>query len=723
MRYIKNHTSNTTYKVEDLISLSKNYSIPKDIKTKADLRSWQANPSTDHVFLSPAEGNRPEERITADNPPVLVYSLILDYDVPYRSREFLYEQLAKVCSIQPSYLATTFSNCYRLIWEFETPIRIDERLYEGFMSNLGKSLSAIKIGAGLDRSSYKPGQYFDIGNDVEDLGNRLDDNTVRSALCRASLSRDSMSNEINIPIEVISAEVEKKFPGRWKNTFDVGARGPLFWINDGVEREGCVVRPDGMTVFSDREHRGFLSWSQIFGEKFIEEYTVAKTAPLLGDYWFDGENFYRRMNNIPNRVPESQVKAELLERGFSPKGTADKPLSELGEAVLRIQQLNRVHAAAPVLYSKNMVIRGNGSIILNTNQTRAVTPAETGDPEKWPWLDKWLSQLFVRAGDPPALDYFYSWLSRFYVGTLNRDVQQGQALLLVGPSGRGKSLLSNRVIGGLVGGFEDASRFLSGKTAFSKKLTGVGLWAIDDAIAASTFRDQQLMTEMLKKTVANPRVEYEPKFVDSVTIPWGGRVVMSLNEDANSLAVVPSLDSSNRDKTIALKVSDEATSKFPANTELEATIAKELPYFGRFLEDWEVPDTVGGSARFGVKEYIAPSIEAAAFHNSSRSGVAEIVDLFCSSSRGDEVDNPTPWVGTTSEFISQAEGLGIRIGSRPEFIRRGMAAMEEAHRSNPKMRPVISQGSGAGVFWILDRSVRYDIVGKKTRQELIAETT
>ena len=63
---------------------------------------------------------------------------------------------------------------------------------------------------------------------------------------------------------------------------------------------------------------------------------------------------------------------------------------------------------------------------------------------------------------------------------------------------------------------------------------------------------------------------------------------MSLNMDINSLSVIPSLDSSNRDKLMALRISDKATSNFPSNTILEKTIEDELPFFAKFLTDWVI---------------------------------------------------------------------------------------------------------------------------------------
>jgi len=712
MNYIENHRSADVLTTDNPMALAAGLSVPETIKTKAAFRRWSEDATTQHAFLSYATGSAPQGRITAENPVVSVGGFIADYDLP-SDRDTIKGQISKLCPCKPTYLATTYSDCVRLIWEFETPLRIDERIYESFMRRLGKSLAAEKLTAGFDQCSYRAAQFFEAGTDWEDTGSKIPEDMLLGILAGASSSIPDLTKDTEIPIEHVAAEVERKFPGRWQGAFDIGARGPLFWIDDGIDRVGCIVRPDGITAYSDRSPKGFLSWAEILGAPFVEAYTSTKLSPILASYWFDGDHYYRLMNGLPKRVPESQVKAELLESGLSTKVKPGDNLSEIARIVLRIQQQNRIDDAAPVLYSDKMMIENNGGFILNTNAAQAISSGPDGDPKNWPWLHGWLNQLFTKAGEHDALDYFYSWLSRFYIGTRDRKVVQGHALLLVGPSGRGKSLLSNRVIGALVGGFEDASRFLAARTNFSKKLAGVALWAVDDAIAASTFKDQQLMTEMLKKTVANPRLEYEPKYVDSVTIPWGGRVVMSLNEDANSLAVVPSMDSSNRDKTMALQISPDSSTEFPPNTELEVMISKELPYFARFLEEWEVPSYIEGDSRFGIKEYIAPTIEVAAFNNSSRSGIAEMVDQFCRLLRN-EGKGGVPWLGTVTDLLSQSEGLGGYTRTiKPEFLRRGLSSMEQAHRSNESMRPVTSQGSGAGCYWIIDPADTYDIVGKQ----------
>ena len=59
--------------------------------------------------------------------------------------------------------------------------------------------------------------------------------------------------------KLVAEKVGAVYGHRWTGDFDVGCRGPLFWIDDGIDREGCQVAEDGMICYSDRAGRGFAS--------------------------------------------------------------------------------------------------------------------------------------------------------------------------------------------------------------------------------------------------------------------------------------------------------------------------------------------------------------------------------------------------------------------------------------------------------------------------------
>ena len=92
-----------------------------------------------------------------------------------------------------------------------------------------------------------------------------------------------------------------------------------------------------------------------------------------------------------------------------------------------------------------------------------------------------------------------------------------------------------------MGGFADASSYVSGATTFNKELGSKLCWVVDDNTSAANPQDQRKATEINKRIVANPRCEYIAKCKDAVTVPWNGRIIITTNLDAHSLSVIPVL--------------------------------------------------------------------------------------------------------------------------------------------------------------------------------------
>ena len=706
-RYIKNLKEKTTAVFTDPSAVN---SSKPSFNSKASFRDWCSDPTTDHVFYSTVEANNPSMRVTNDNPPQIVWGVVGDYDASV-NWDIIDDLIKSQCKgHMPTWRSRTQSGYIRLVWEFQSKIPIAPEMFSAFMKRLSIQLDMKGVFAGFDTSSLRSNQYFELGEDWTKVGDPLPESFYRAALLKAVIDAPPQAVDTSIPINVVAEEVYKKFPDRWDGEFTIGARGPLFWIDDGIDREGCQVIEDGIVCYSDRAGKGFVSWREILGKKFVEEYETKKLGNLLDHYWFNGKSFYKLLNASPVAIPKDQLILELRKEGYSTKRKKGQPLSEVEAAVVTISNDNRIDEIAPVVFSKERVVRYNSHKILNNANINPIEPAEDGDPSKWPFLHEWLNQLFVN-GKRPTIEYFYAWLKRFYNAVLERTDDQGQALILVGPTNKGKSLLSNRVISALVGGFADASDYLSGQSKFNKDLARVASWVIDDTTSAASFQDQRRATELIKRTVANPRIEYHAKYVDAVSIPWTGRVIFSLNMDANSLSVIPALDSSNRDKLMALRISRKATSKFPPNSVVEQTIEDELPYFARWLLDWQVPLEIEGLSRFGVISYIDSTIASAAYDNSSRSSVAELVEFFAKKIREDT--GIGVWRGTLTEFqvnLHEANnGRNVGMSGNLEFVRRGMLILEEASKRNKKARPVKSMGSGGGKIWEINLDENFDI--------------
>lgn len=676
-------------------------------ENKAQFKAWCGESSTEHVFYSLIEGDVPSQRVSQDNPPRLVHGVVADYDAKVDWTNFP-AVVQTVFNSPPTTITRTFSGYCRLIWRFEEPIQVVPAIFSSFMEEVASSLRLRQALPGFDEASLRPNQYFELGTNWQELGNVVPAKVIRTCLFRATAATPPESGDLHLPMEVVAKEVETRWPGRWPGNFEVGARGPLFWVADGITREGCQVCPDGMLCFSDRASKGFLTWREILSSRFVDQYVEQKADTLLSQFWFNGKAYYtlNRGEGPPVVIPMEQLRLKLRALGFTKKAKKGKELSELEQAVLTITEEGRVDDVTPVIFSKERVVKYAGRTLLNTSNLRPVQPSGT----EWPFLQDWLGQLF--GGNGAALDHFYAWLKRFYEAVLYHKESQGQALILAGPVGRGKSLLSNKVIGGLVGGFADASKYLSGGTTFNKALTYVPLWVVDDTVSSTSYSEQRKATEIIKRTVANPRLEAHPKFGDETAVPWTGRIILSLNMDAHSLSVIPTLDSSNRDKLIALLVAESATDVFPDNGALQDTIEQELPGLARWLLDWTPPAYTLAGSRFGVFPYIDEAIASAAYDNSPRAVIVELVEYFAQKARTMNL-NKADWHGTLTEFVAQLQdfnnGRNIGMSGNFELVRRGMMGLEEHCKANPHVRPVSSHGNGGGKLWTISLDAQYDL--------------
>ena len=246
---------------------------------------------------------------------------------------------------------------------------------------------------------------------------------------------------------MVAGKVEELFPNRWKNPFEVGQRGPLFWINDGIERDGCQVVEDGIVCYSDRAGKAFVTWKEILGSTFVKDFEQQKVGGLLDDYWYNGRSYYKMNYGQAVPIETRQLSLELKQAGFSAKARKGKNTSEIEEAILAISNTNRVNDIAPVIFSSERIVHFNSNRILNTSCLHPIHADGDGDISKWPFIHEWLHQLFANTtGQPHTIEYFFAWMKRFHGAVITQTLTQGQALLLVGPTNKGKSLLSNKVI-------------------------------------------------------------------------------------------------------------------------------------------------------------------------------------------------------------------------------------------------------------------------------------
>ncbi|MBP7831071.1 MAG: hypothetical protein KA248_14265 [Kiritimatiellae bacterium] len=614
--------------------------------SKEKFKAWCAHRDTRHCFYSLYEGLAPKQRISKENPPMLMHGVVADYDCDMDDTERRDRALNKCPAMfRPNWVCRTFSGGVRAIWRFERPIPVHNAAFCKALSRIiRKQLKLARFFPGLDEGAMEDSsQYFEAGTKWDEITTDLipADFTMKW-LVEAGNRHDWDRYETAIPMDQVAAEVERQFPGRWSGPFEVGARGVRFWDPQADNQSAAIVRSAGMQCFTGSS--AFVPWKAILGTRFVAQYEAKKIGGAITDVYFDGKDYWHQ---LPDGRWTASNKADIslrlrVESGLSAEVPRDETASELDRALFAIQQNNTVECVAPQVFQPRGLNRIGAARVVNCSNLECCQPSEdrAAGPESFPWIHGFLQGFF----DPPeALDNFLAWLQRWYRSALERAMLPGQTLYIAGPPNRGKTLLSNVILSQMFGGHADASSFLTGEETFNSQLFEVALWTLDDALPCTDSRRHSHYSGIIKKMVANRVFSFREKYRTTRTVNWNGRVVVTLNTDPESLHILPDLDISLQDKLCLFKVADTERN-FPPD--LINVIRGELPSFCRWLLNWSAPDEVVGDTRYGARSYWHEELVEHARAVSGSYSFGELLQMFMK-------DKDAPWVGTASELFQQ----------------------------------------------------------------------
>lgn len=628
--------------------------VRPEFESKDHFRAWCASKEVDHRFITSYEGITSSTRVSKSNEAFRMHGLVVDYDADINEADVEGVMTRASTAFPPNYVATTFSGGRRLIWVFEEPVLVmPNKAHKEFLRKLRRELGLVRLLPGLDDDAlFDSAKTYEIGRDWKQLS---DQKIPASALGAWSFEAgEQMSwrekGEVVIPIEVIAKEVEKVFPGTWPGDFIVGARGPRFWDNSADNHTAAIVRETGMQCFTGG--RAFVPWSEILGAKFVGQYQENKVHESVKDLWYDGRHYWvQGLDDRWVRKNRDDVSLQLrVAHGLSPERPREGGASEVDRGLYHIQSFNGVEAALPFVLQKPGLLFRDGARYLNISNVKALVPCDEpgiqwGDP-RFGFISKFLCPKTLFSS-PEQWEYFMAWLQYFYQGAVVSDVQNGHSIFIAGPEGRGKTLLSNVLIGSLVGGRVDVTSFLLGETTFNSSLFNSPLWCVDDSQPGKDPRTHAHFSAMVKKLTANQNFEFNAKFRDAASINWRGRLVVTLNTDPESLAMLPNPEISILDKISFFQMSDR---EFNFPHQADAVIAQELPYFARWLLDW-CPDpklVVGG--RYGVSGYHDDHLLLQAKMSGKANEFREVLNLWARSYFA--ADSDTAWEGTSTELLS-----------------------------------------------------------------------
>lgn len=632
------------------------------LATKDEYRRWCRDKDTTHTFFSLVEGLNPHQRVCSENVAFRVHGIVADYDCHGMSKEDVDRAMSRLgTEFPPTAWNRTFSGGVRVVWLFEVPVFFQSKaVYKKLVERAVRELRLQRILPGLDDCIFKPEQYYCAGagwtvNPDARVPAAVVYMWYGDALKADKFDRDGAPT---IPLEVIAAEVEKQFPGRWEGEFVEGARGVRFWDATADNPTGAQVKATGMAAYTGPTP--FLTWEKIFGHEFVQRYLADRYGRPIADMYFDGRCYYRQLaDGRWDAMKASQVRNELnTVYDLNAKSEKGWP-SEVDIAMNRLEREKRVDGALPFPLIEDPLVEWNGGTYLNVVRCNVVQPSS--EPQEWgdfPWIGNYLSNLFVNREN---LAVFLAWLQVWLKSVYDGRPRRGQALFIAGPVGTGKTLLSQRIVGRIVGGFADAKPHFVDGANFNASMFDKGLWCIDDASPGTDKKVHDVFSVKVKAIVANPSHPYDQKFGYKGSCPFDGRLIVTLNDDPLSLNILPDTDHSLLDKTIFLRTSATLPDVKGSEDELLATIERELPAFIRWVLDHDAPSWIKRDARFGIKAWQDPELLREARANTTSATVIEAIDMWRALYRQNGSSfapepaerEETEWVGTVSELYTQ----------------------------------------------------------------------
>ncbi len=678
---------------------------PWDLKTatpppyqdgKVAVTEFCSKATTEHAMLSMYEGMSPDVRVTlGDNPPFKMHGLLVDYDNPLPDNPVEYVKTRKPCEFMPTHLVTTSSGNGRLVWEFEKPILFTNKNHmKEFMKLLSRHMKLNKWLGGLDTGALTNWvKYYELGKKWETIDAMAYVPIAHLELWffQAALDQrfdDKKTVTYTIPAEDLAKEVEERYPGRWQGPFVYGARGIRFWDPTADNTTAAVVMPDGMLCYTGNQ--AFVPWKQLLGASFVEQYEADAISDIVLNSAYDGDKFWLCGDNGQwSQWSKEDFGQELRVRGKDSRKKPGQTASEIDVIENHIKRTRKISAALPFLFFPSGVITYEGKQFLNTSKVAPIQPAPPVTQEHMTFIDgrkhfpliyKLLRNMFAvdDSGESQQLTFLLAWLKYAYVNALERTPKPGQAIVIAGPPGKGKTFLSWKIISALLGGRSDAAAHLVENDRWTERLLEHPVMTIDDSSALKDARSLREFTNKVKRYTANPEIMYEQKYMKTGAVPWFGRIVITCNLDSESLRILPDMDSSTQDKISLFKASDPII-KFEDFQTNDRIVSKELPFFARFLVDWPYPEQcVAEEKRFGVAAFHHKDL----FEESRQHGLGLLIEMlggflaayFANSAHKGEVE----WSGTALQLLTdmsiQFESLSRELNYRSLSIQLGKMA-------------------------------------------------
>lgn len=578
-------------------------------KNKSARQAWYQNAMTKHQFYTGMEAVNAQQRVSEENPVRQLNALVFDIDSPHSEEKIL--AYTSTLAFKPQWWERSLGGNWRAVFIFEEPILVDGN---DFCSHLCKlaATKVLKINGhipNVDQAYGRPTQLYCNGGEWHKLGDDVIPKHILTKLAMdAAKTFDMKVDSIyEIPMDVVYKECLKKYPNMdWPGAFDLECQGPSFWIPESTSPMSAVVKPGGMLTFADHAEKMFYNWGEILGEEFCKDYRAATIDNAVRNVYYDGERFWF-FNDTEKRWDDLK-KPDFMDRLKVMKGVSTKAdkggSSPLIEATTFIQNNHRVKGVCPNIFIKDTLIGSGDDRRLNNYVYNVMQPANDLTPWGPEGAFPFLSMVIERLFNPrEQLPYFLAWFKTFYGQALNCNPCAGQNLFLQGKTGTGKTFLGRQIIGPAVGGWADASKYITGMDGFGGEIFARPLWCCDDETINASEEARIKFASYVKMTSSNNEHRYHVKFHQATSAMWNGRLFVTLNQDCVSSRSLVHLDDSTVQKNSFFQAECHLDFDWPAKREVLAMRDRELPFLLRWLINWPLPANIPRHPRFEIGSF------------------------------------------------------------------------------------------------------------------------
>ena len=678
--------------------------LPWEFQVRRDLKEWEdkakrtdesQSKDANHCYYTGFTGKTPSVRVGNENPAERLDALVFDLDSVMSEQTVVVGTKAMPRDYQPRWAEYILSKKWRVVLPLEIPVRWGventKHLWDEFLNLVVEQSKIHNIFPGFDRDAFvRTSQiyfnhcnWFDAGEQYV-LPGLVIRTLMRDAFDKVSKRHKIASGTLS-DFEGAYKELSGKYPKfaqTWtREQFVLGGQGSTFWEEKSNSPMSAIVKREGMYTFSMHADFSFYPWSKLLGPKFVERDHQSRDEFVENTFYFnDAEGKYYKYLDLSDSwltLNKSDVDQELVSLGIDkriPKDGSGEVQSEMDKCFLQIRNRNHVSGAGPFMFDdrRKVVLEGDSKCWLNTyTLARPLAPASTlsewGPNGKFPCLSRILETRFAaNSYDLPAL---LSYLKTIYTGIRERKKQVKQALIMVGAHQTGKTFINQGLISGLVGGFADGGRYLTGATGFSGELFCYPHVAVDDAEMSATMVSYRQYTERVKALVSKADIRTEEKFKTAARGMWYGSIGITANSDMGSLiGALPDLTLSISDKLIILEFAENFMQE--SEPQLREILRNELPYLARWLLDgYEIPDFMRSTGRYELAPYKNPSVLEEFTQQSDGFLLSQlVVKIFRAWFAGDpEGSKRASYVGDHHDLYNLVTGSGVGLLSNRDW--------------------------------------------------------